>query len=69
MAHQPNMQSQGEELRRGAWLDEEDERLTAFVNLMGERRWDILAKASGKLINDPSIYPLINIYSIYEVLL
>ncbi|KAH7512018.1 transcription factor MYB27 isoform X2 [Ziziphus jujuba] len=41
------MQFQVEELRRGTWLDEEDERLTTFVNLMGERRWDDLAKASG----------------------
>ncbi|KAJ7976897.1 Myb transcription factor [Quillaja saponaria] len=34
-------------LRKGSWLEEEDERLTAFVTLLGERRWDSLAKASG----------------------
>ncbi|KAF3441802.1 hypothetical protein FNV43_RR15717 [Rhamnella rubrinervis] len=42
------MQFQGdEELRKGTWLEEEDERLITFVKLMGERRWDALARASG----------------------
>ncbi|GFS45723.1 hypothetical protein Acr_00g0097730 [Actinidia rufa] len=36
-----------EKLRKGPWLEKEDERLTAIVALMGERRWDSLAKASG----------------------
>ncbi|CBI30159.3 unnamed protein product, partial [Vitis vinifera] len=38
---------QGENLRKGSWLEEEDERLTAFVGLLGERRWDSIARASG----------------------
>ncbi|VVB05556.1 unnamed protein product [Arabis nemorensis] len=36
-----------ETLRRGPWLEEEDERLVKFVNLSGERRWDSLARVSG----------------------
>ncbi|KAJ0255278.1 Transcription factor MYB27 [Hirschfeldia incana] len=36
-----------ETLRRGPWLEEEDERLVKFVTLMGERRWDSLARVSG----------------------
>ncbi|KAJ8570665.1 hypothetical protein K7X08_037637 [Anisodus acutangulus] len=38
---------QEEELRRGQWLEEEDERLAMIVAILGERRWDALAKASG----------------------
>lgn len=38
---------QEENMRRGPWFEEEDERLTAIVALLGERRWDALAKASG----------------------
>ncbi|KAL5546074.1 hypothetical protein UlMin_005761 [Ulmus minor] len=38
---------QGEELRKGNWMEEEDERLICFVKLFGDRRWDALAKASG----------------------
>ncbi|XP_062115137.1 transcription factor MYB27 [Humulus lupulus] len=39
---------QGEhQLRKGTWHEEEDERLISFVKLMGEKRWDALAKASG----------------------
>ncbi|KAL5538408.1 hypothetical protein UlMin_044127 [Ulmus minor] len=38
---------QGEELRKGNWIEEEDERLICFVKLFGDRRWDALAKASG----------------------
>ncbi|XP_010530488.1 PREDICTED: transcription factor MYB57 [Tarenaya hassleriana] len=34
-------------LRRGPWLEEEDEQLVKFVTLLGERRWDSLAKVSG----------------------
>ncbi|EOA26012.1 hypothetical protein CARUB_v10019409mg [Capsella rubella] len=37
----------GETLRRGPWLEEEDERLVKFVTLLGERRWDSLAIVSG----------------------
>ncbi|XP_059306562.1 transcription factor MYB59-like [Lycium ferocissimum] len=38
---------QDENLRKGPWLDEEDERLAYVVTILGERRWDALAKASG----------------------
>ncbi|KAF7113248.1 hypothetical protein RHSIM_RhsimUnG0145400 [Rhododendron simsii] len=38
---------QVEELRKGAWFEEEDEQLTAIVEIMGDKRWDSLAKASG----------------------
>lgn len=38
-----------ETLRRGPWLEEEDERLLKFVTLLGERRWDSLARVSGTL--------------------
>lgn len=40
---------QEEELRKGPWFVEEDEQLTAIVEIMGEKRWDSLAKASGTL--------------------
>ncbi|XP_023005846.1 transcription factor MYB114-like [Cucurbita maxima] len=33
--------------RRGPWLEHEDRQLTMFVNRMGERKWDSIAKASG----------------------
>ncbi|CAN8254653.1 unnamed protein product [Cochlearia groenlandica] len=36
-----------ETLRRGPWLEEEDVQLIKFVTLMGERRWDSLARFSG----------------------
>ncbi|KAG8376617.1 hypothetical protein BUALT_Bualt09G0082100 [Buddleja alternifolia] len=35
------------ELRKGPWLEEEDEKLSAAVAVLGNRRWDSLAKASG----------------------
>lgn len=38
---------QGENLRKGPWLEEEDQQLTAYVELLGERRWDSIARASG----------------------
>ncbi|KAK7392493.1 hypothetical protein VNO78_20933 [Psophocarpus tetragonolobus] len=38
---------QGEHLRKGTWLQEEDEQLTSFVVRLGERRWDSLAKVAG----------------------
>lgn len=34
-------------LRKGPWLDEEDDRLAYVVSILGDRRWDALAKASG----------------------
>lgn len=45
MAYQAAMQ--GEKMRKGPWIEEEDERLISFVTLMGERRWDSLARESG----------------------
>lgn len=47
MAYQVAMQ--GGRLRKGPWVEEEDERLTTFVALMGERRWDSIARASGMI--------------------
>ncbi|PHT71769.1 Transcription factor MYB48 [Capsicum annuum] len=38
---------QEEKLRKGPWLDEEDERLAFVVSILGEHHWDALAKASG----------------------
>ncbi|XP_049361874.1 transcription factor MYB27-like [Solanum verrucosum] len=38
---------QEEKLRKGPWLDEEDKRLAYVIAILGERRWDALAKASG----------------------
>ncbi|KAI4300341.1 hypothetical protein L6164_033730 [Bauhinia variegata] len=38
---------QGEQLRKGPWLQEEDEQLIFFVTRLGERRWDSLAKVTG----------------------
>ncbi|KAG5243306.1 transcription factor MYB [Salix suchowensis] len=37
------MAYQGDKLRKGSWLEEEDERLTAFATLLGERKWDSIA--------------------------
>ncbi|GAB4856602.1 hypothetical protein Ancab_014518 [Ancistrocladus abbreviatus] len=34
-------------LRKGPWSEEEDERLKAFIALLGGRQWDSLARASG----------------------
>lgn len=39
---------QDDQFRKGTWLEEEDERLISFVQLMGDKKWDALAKASGK---------------------
>ncbi|XP_039166757.1 transcription factor MYB27 [Eucalyptus grandis] len=36
-----------EKLRKGPWIEQEDEILTAFVTVLGERRWDYIAKTSG----------------------
>nr|GEV91464.1 transcription factor MYB59-like [Tanacetum cinerariifolium] len=36
-----------ENLRRGPWLEEEDERLTKYVGALGEKHWDALAIESG----------------------
>lgn len=47
MEHHQIIAKQEAELRKGPWLEEEDEALIAAVSVMGERRWDALAKASG----------------------
>jgi len=41
---------QGENLRKGTWLQEEDEQLISFVTRLGERRWDSLAKVAGMYV-------------------
>lgn len=56
MSSQLTMQE--EELRRGQWLEEEDERLAMIVAISGERRWDALAKDSGMI----SIYTMLTSY-------
>ena len=33
--------------RKGPWTEQEDMKLVWFVRLLGERRWDFLAKVSG----------------------
>ncbi|GER54281.1 myb domain protein 59 [Striga asiatica] len=35
------------ELRKGPWVEEEDELLSNAVAVLGDRRWDALAKLSG----------------------
>ncbi|XP_018633117.2 transcription factor MYB27-like [Nicotiana tomentosiformis] len=47
MAFQLQLTMQEEKLRKGPWLEEEDERLASVIAILGERRWDALAKASG----------------------
>lgn len=36
-----------ENVRKGPWYEEEDERLKTFVAVLGARRWDTVAKISG----------------------
>ena len=38
---------EGAELRKGPWHEEEDDQLAASVAVLGDKRWDALAKASG----------------------
>ena len=47
MAYEAAMYGDEEALRKGQWLQEEDDQLTAFVTCLGERRWDSLAKVAG----------------------
>ncbi|XP_022767268.1 transcription factor MYB27-like [Durio zibethinus] len=47
MAYETVAAMQGESLRKGPWHEEEDERLITFVKLLGSRRWDYVARASG----------------------
>ncbi|RZR91825.1 hypothetical protein BHM03_00020009 [Ensete ventricosum] len=35
-------------MRKGPWTEQEDLQLVCFVGLFGDRRWDCLAKVSGK---------------------
>ncbi|EEF42875.1 r2r3-myb transcription factor, putative [Ricinus communis] len=39
--------NQGEKLRKGPWVEEEDEQLVTFVTIFGDRKWDFIATASG----------------------
>ncbi|KAG6498817.1 myb-related protein MYBAS1-like isoform X1 [Zingiber officinale] len=36
-----------EETRRGPWSEHEDRQLLSFVRMLGDRRWDLIAKVSG----------------------
>ncbi|CAN1276023.1 Transcription factor MYB27 [Linum perenne] len=45
MAYQAT--SASEQLRKGPWLEEEDEQLAGLVNVFGERKWDSIARVSG----------------------
>ncbi|POO01780.1 MYB transcription factor [Trema orientale] len=47
MEYQAEAMQGEDQLRKGMWLEEEDERLVSYVKLKGEKRWDALAKASG----------------------
>lgn len=51
MTYKYQIAMQGEHLRKGTWLQEEDEQLISFVTRLGERRWDSLAKVAGMHIN------------------
>lgn len=41
-----------ENLRKGPWYEEEDERLKAFVAVLGARRWDSVARISGLYMDE-----------------
>ncbi|XP_030521940.1 transcription factor MYB27-like [Rhodamnia argentea] len=41
------VEAREEILRKGTWIEQEDVILTAFVTVLGERRWDHIAKTSG----------------------
>ncbi|KAF5750431.1 hypothetical protein HS088_TW03G00767 [Tripterygium wilfordii] len=45
-----------ENLRKGPWLEEEDERLITYVTLLGERRWDSLARSSEKFPKQGNLF-------------
>ncbi|XP_065856845.1 transcription factor MYB27 [Euphorbia lathyris] len=47
MAPQQEAFIHGDNLRKGPWLEEEDEQLVSFISLFGERKWDFIATASG----------------------
>ncbi|XP_031396691.1 transcription factor MYB27-like isoform X1 [Punica granatum] len=46
MSHRAVMREE-ETMRKGIWLEEEDDQLVAFVSLLGDRKWDHIAKVSG----------------------
>ncbi|KAG6526695.1 hypothetical protein ZIOFF_016696 [Zingiber officinale] len=52
------MAKESEEMRKGPWTKEEDLRLACFVALFGERRWDFIARVSGRI--DRNAHGLIN---------
>ncbi|KAF8042659.1 hypothetical protein BT93_A1101 [Corymbia citriodora subsp. variegata] len=41
------VEAREEILRKGPWIEQEDEILTAFVTVLGGRQWDYIAKTSG----------------------
>nr|GMD67142.1 transcription factor MYB48-like [Ipomoea batatas] len=45
-----------EEFRKGPWTEQEDVQLVFYVNLFGDRRWDFLAKVSGRTDNEIKNY-------------
>lgn len=47
MQHQESSAMHEMMLRKGSWLEEEDEMLATAVAVLGDKRWDSLAKASG----------------------
>nr|URY19017.1 MYB protein [Zanthoxylum bungeanum] len=45
MVYEASMEE--EKLRKGPWHEEEDKLLVTYVTLLGDRKWDYIAKASG----------------------
>lgn len=43
-----------EETRRGPWSEHEDRQLLSFVRMLGDRRWDLIAKVSGLRVGKAS---------------
>lgn len=46
------MAYQGDKLRKGPWHEEEDELLTASATLLEERKWDSIARLSGRILRN-----------------
>ncbi|XP_027341335.1 transcription factor MYB59-like [Abrus precatorius] len=44
-----------QEVRKGPWTEQEDLKLVSFVGLLGDRRWDFLAKVSGLKVEGDSL--------------
>lgn len=56
-----------EETRKGPWTEQEDLRLICFVGLLGERRWDFIAKVSGlRVVRDTTHMITTNRYAYLE---